>query len=255
MMRGSAEYEQGWNGRATFIHLQLRHRWISALLIAACVLVASPGGASAQASGPAQLQFDIPSQPLASSLKEYSAITNLEIYYESSLVDGHRSPSIRGSFSPHVALRRLLEGTGFSIASFEPGTITILPDKPVEGQDLAALKSKGTEFTPYFSHIQAGLRAVFCRTPALQTDTAELIVRLWIAPSGAVARAEILSPTGSEERDRAYAAAIGTLVIGQAPPTAMPQPVTLMILPRTSRTAAECPQPDGSSPVRASAHE
>jgi hypothetical protein len=137
MMRGSAEYEQGWNGRATFIHLrlQLRHRWISALLIAACVLVGSPGGASAQASGPAQLQFDIPSQPLASSLKEYSAITNLDIYYESSLVDGHRSPSIRGSFSPHVALRRQGD-IRFPIGSFNPVAGAVVTQ---EGGDIVML--------------------------------------------------------------------------------------------------------------------
>ncbi len=204
----------------------------------------------------AERQFDIPAQPLVSSLKAYSAITNLELYYESSLMDGHRSPSIHGSFSPNVALRRLLDGTGFSVASFQLGTITILaPRQPAKGQDLAALKSKAAEFTPYFALIQAGLRTAFCQVPAIQTDAAELIVRLWISPSGAVARADFLSPTGSEGRDRAYAAVIRALAIGQAPPKAMPQPVTLMVLPRTSRTAAECPQLGGASRVRPSADE
>jgi hypothetical protein len=240
-------------------------RWISgpgrrrawALLIAASVLVASERAASAQATASgAELQFDIPAQPLASSLKAYSAITNLELYYESSLMDGHRSPSIRGSFSPDVALRRLLEGTGFSVASFDPGTVTILPPRQQpRGQKLEAIKSKAVEFTPYFALIQAGLRSAFCRTPAIQTDLLELIVRLWIAPSGAVARADILSPTGSDVRDRAYAAALRTLVIGEPPPAGMPQPVTLMVLPRTSRMAAECPQPGSSSPVPASAYD
>lgn len=171
-------------------------------------------------------------------------------------MDGHRSPSIHGTFSPDIALQRLLEGTGFSFASFEPGTITILPPRqPAKGQDLGALKSKAAEFTPYFALIQAALRTAFCQAPAIQADAAELIVRLWITPSGAVARADILSPTGSEGRDRAYAAAIRALVIGQAPPQTMPQPVTLMVLPRTSRTAAECPQIGGASRVRAPADE
>jgi hypothetical protein len=225
-------------------------------LIAASVLVASECAASAQATGSgAELQFDIPAQPLASSLKTYSAITNLELYYESSLMDGHRSPPIRGSFSPDVALRRLLEGTGFSVASFDRGTITILPPRPqVRGQELEAIKGKAAAFTPYFALIQAGLRSTFCRTPVIQTDLVELIVRLWIAPSGAVARADILSATGSDVRDR-YAAAMRTLVIGEPPPQGMPQPVTLMVLPRTSRTAAECPQPGASSPVPVSAYE
>jgi Secretin and TonB N terminus short domain len=232
-------------------------RWAWALLIAASVLVTSERAASAQATGSgAELQFDIPTQPLASSLKTYSAVTNLELYYESSLMDGHRSPSLHGSFSPDVALRRLLEGTGFSVASFDPGTITILPPRlQAKGQELEAIKGKAAEFTSYFALIQAGLRSAFCRTPVIQTDLAELIVRLWIAPSGTVARADILSPTGSDVRDRAYAAAMRTLIIGESPPEGMPQPVTLMVLPRTSRMAAECPQPGASGPVPASAYE
>jgi hypothetical protein len=254
-MSGDAENGPGRNECAGF-NGSCR-RWASALLIAASVLVTSERAASAQTTGSvAELQFDIPAQPLASSLKTYSAVTNLELYYESSLMDAHRSPSLHGSFSPDVALRRLLEGTGFSVASFDPGTITILPSRPqAKGQELEAIKSKAAEFTPYFALIQASLRSAFCRTPVIQTDLAELIVRLWIAPSGAVARADILSPTGSDVRDRAYAAAMRTLNIGEPPPQGMPQPVTLMVLPRTSRTAAECPQPGASSPVPAAAYE
>lgn len=255
-MCGSAEYEQGRRECASLIFL--RHVWIAALVIAAFLLIASKSSALAQAPGvAAEIEFDIPSQSLASSLKVYSAITNLELYYESSLVDGRRSPSIRGSFSPDVALRRLLEGTGFSIASLERGTVTILPSRqPPKVQDLAVLKSKAAEFTPYFALIQERLHAAFCQVPAIQVDTDELIIRLWIEPSsGAVSRAEILSPTGSKERDRLYATVMRTLVIGQAPPQAMPQPVTLMVLPRTSRAAAGCSRFGGSSPVRASAYE
>lgn len=241
-----AQCEQGRGERTTFVHR--RRGQIAALAIAATVLVASQSGACAQ--GPSgQLQFDVPAQPLVSSLKTFSAITGLELYYESSLVEGRRSPSIRGSFSPDVALRRLLDGTGFSIESFEPGTVTILLlRQPANGQDLAELKSRAAEFTPYFALVQAAIRGAFCQVPAIETDTAELIIRLWIASSGAVARADILSSTGSEERDRAYTAAVRTLVIGQAPPQSMPQPVTLMVLPRTSRAAAECPQLDRASP-------
>lgn len=201
----------------------------------------------------AEFQFDIPAQPLASSLKAYSAITNLELYYESSLIDRFQSSAIRGTLSADVALRRLLEGSGLSVASFERGTVTILPGRqPASRQDVAALKRRAAEFNPYFAVIQAGLRDAFCRVPAAQVDADELVIRLWIAPSGAVARADIASQAGSEERDRAYAAAIRMLVIDRPPPPAMPQPVTLLVMPRASRMAAECPEPDGSNPVRAS---
>jgi TonB family protein len=156
-------------------------------------------------------------------------------------------------FSGEVALQHLLEGTSLAVASFEPGTITILPSaRPAKPSDLAAIKSKAAEFTPYFALIQTALRSAFCRAVAIQTDTAELIIRLWIAPSGAVARADILSSTGSDERDRAYAAAVRGLVIDEPPPPGMPEPVTLMVLPRASRSAAECTEPGETTSVRAS---
>ncbi|MCK9910797.1 hypothetical protein MXD81_16740, partial [Microbacteriaceae bacterium K1510] len=66
--------------------------------------------------------------------------------------------------------------------------------------------------------------------------------------SGAVARVELIGSTGSEDRDRVYAAALHSLSIGEAPPQDMPQPVTLMVLPRASRVAAECPPVGASRP-------
>jgi hypothetical protein len=144
---------------------------------------------------------------------------------------------------PDIALRDLLASTDFSMASFEQGTVTILaPPRPAKEQDLAAVKMRAATFTPYFALIQAGLRSAFCRVPEVRADDAELIVRLWIAPSGAIARSDILSPPASDGRDQAYAAALRDLVIGEPPPPLMPQPVTMMVLPRTSASAAQCPE-------------
>ena len=81
-MGGDAENEPDRN---EYVRLSGWGRlWAAALLIAALVLVASEHASSAQATGSGpEIQFDFPSQPLASSLKAYSAITNLELYYES----------------------------------------------------------------------------------------------------------------------------------------------------------------------------
>lgn len=217
------------------------------LVIAVSALVAAGHPACTQpADLDAKLQFDIPSQPLGAALTAYSAATRLSLFYESTLTDGLRSPSLHGVFTPQSALHRMLEGTGLATTSFEPGTVTILPQPShaARGQ-LAAIKSKAAEFTPYLALIQERLRAAFCWSPTTQVDSSELIVRLWIAPSGAVARAELL-PTRSGGRDRAYAAALRSLVIGEPPPPGMPQPVTLMVLPRESQAAAECAQAGAS---------
>ncbi|MCK9919219.1 STN domain-containing protein, partial [Microbacteriaceae bacterium K1510] len=174
---------------------------VSTLVITNCPVHAQQSGGS--------FRFDIPAQPLASALKAYGAATRLELFYESTLTDGRRSGPLRGAFTAEAALRRLLAGTGLSAASFEPGTVTILSESSHRAQtsDLAAAKNKAAAFAPYFALVQNELRSVFCQSPATQVDASELIVRLWIDTSGAVARVELIGSTGSEDRDRVYAAA------------------------------------------------
>ncbi|WP_152535555.1 TonB C-terminal domain-containing protein [Bradyrhizobium sp. Ai1a-2] len=236
---------------------QTARSWAWGILVAALSLFDSHHVGRAQSAGAtAQIQFDIPPQPLASSLKAFGDLAKVELYYESGIVGGYRSRQVRGMFSADRALQLLLEGTGLSVASFEPGTITILaPSRQDREHELALLKNRSAEFLPYFALIQASLRSVFCQSSLNQTDNDEIIVRLWIAPSGSVRRAELASPTGSQERDRAYIAAVRELVIASAPPPNMPQPVTLLVLPRSSQYASECPQPGGSAPARAASHE
>jgi hypothetical protein len=191
----------------------------------------------------AALQFDISAQPLASALKVYSARVQLRLFYDSSLMEGRRSPPLRGTMSARAALRTLLDGTGFSVTTLQSGAATILSSAPPQDSTqakLAAMKSKAVQFTSYFAALQAGIRSALCRSPAIQVDKTERIIRLWIAPSGAVGRAELISSAGTQAQDEAYAAAIRTLVIDQPPPANLPQPVTMMVLPRDSRVAAEC---------------
>ncbi len=248
MMRVNTERGQGGSEGA---RVARHRRWGRALVVAASFLLAMENPTAAQqADLGGELEFDIPSQPLASALKAYSVTTRLELFYESTLTDGRRSSPLRGAFTPEAALRRLLAGTAFTVASFGRGTITILPPlrQEARGEELAAIKSKAAEYTPYFARIQEAIRSAFCQTPATQVDASELIVRLWIGASGAIARAELVLSTDADGREQAYAAALRTLVIGEPPPQGMPQPVTLMVLPRASRTAAECPQPDASRP-------
>ncbi len=200
------------------------------------------------------ITFDIPSQSLATALEAFSTTAEIELFYESNLVAGRQSSPVRGQFGPDIALRALLKGTELSATSFDHGTATILPPaKPTIAADLAEIKARAAAFSPYLALIQTSLRLALCRTAATLTDPAERPARVWIAASGDVVRAELLSSTGSDERDGAYLKALLTLAIGAAPPAAMPQPVTLLIMPRESREAAECPRQD--MPVRSAGHE
>jgi hypothetical protein len=145
MMLGSAvsQWSRTENGRS--LHSP-GGRWAFLFAIVVSALVSTTDEASSQPVDPgAKLQFDMPMQPLASALSAFGVTTRLELFYESTLIESHRSPSIRGVFSPDVALRLLLEGTGLSVASFEPGTMTILPPppQPGSGTELAKIKGKG----------------------------------------------------------------------------------------------------------------
>jgi hypothetical protein len=190
----------------------------------------------------ARIEFDIPEQPLGSALKAYGTVSRLELFYESSMVDHRRAPPLHGLFTRAAALQLLLDGTGFSVASLAPGTITLLPPPTgaANGDGPAVTRSRATEFMPYFALVQEGIRSAFCRSPAAETSDAELFIRLWIAPTGVIARAEYFPSPGSEPQSRAYDAAIGSIVIREPPPQRMPQPITVMVLPRASHAAAGC---------------
>jgi hypothetical protein len=195
--------------------------------------------------------FDIPSQSLSTALETFAAMTQIELFYQSELVTGRRSSSVRGELVADAAIAVLLKGTGLSATSFDHGTITILPAaNPAYAAELTQIKARAMEFKPYLAAVQYSLNAAICRIPAIQTDPAELLARLWIAPSGMVSRAELLSSTGIQERDHAYTIALATLEIAATPPATMPQPITLMILPRQSRELAGCA---GIDPVSQSA--
>jgi hypothetical protein len=225
------------------------------IALAAKTSVAQIDGEHASVGAPqGVINFDIPAQPLAAALQTFADVAQIELFYESSRTLGRRSSPIRGAFAPETALRHLLKGTGFTITSLNRGAITVLPpSQPPDAVELAQVKSRVAAFTPYFALLQGSLRAAFCRTEGMQTEAAELLVRLWIASTGSVAYAELLSSTGSEPRDKAYVAALQGIVVGKPPPAAMPQPVTLMLLPRGQREAAACAEPGGRG--RQAVHE
>jgi hypothetical protein len=221
-----------WHALVLVLSLALALRTSAAQLDADHEFVTAPPGA---------IDFDIPAQPLAAALQIFADVTQIDLFYESSSTLGRLSSPVRGAFIPEMALRQLLSGTGFTITSLNRGAITVLPPgQPPDADELAQVKIRSAAFTSYFALVQGALRGAFCRTVGLETENAELLIRLWIASTGAVASSELLTSTGSQSRDQAYVAALQRIVISRPPPAAMPQPVTLMMLPRGQRDAAAC---------------
>lgn len=186
--------------------------------------------------------FAIPSQKLETALKAFASAARVELFYESGAIAGQLSFSVHGTFAPEVAMRMMLQGTGLSSASFDPGTITIL-SPAAKGQEPADLKRARlgvAEFSPYLALVQTSLDQTLCHAPIAAADPDELFARLWISPAGGVQRADLLSGTGSDERDRFYLTALATVSIGERPPAAMPQPINLMLMPKRTQRSATC---------------
>lgn len=188
---------------------------------------------------PAAIAFDIAAQPLASALEAYSAATGLEVFYDGSLAVARRSSDVRGRFAPEAALQRLLRGTELIARSTGPASFTITPPVPADPPARRAPADGSSPYEAYFALVQAGLARALCSSAQTQPGRYQVIIRLWIAPTGAIRRTELLGSTGTLMRDHAFLNVLHNLQIG-APPPRMPQPITMAILPRASVRPADC---------------
>lgn len=83
-------------------------------ILSVALLTASPLSLIAAAT-PAIAQeksYDIPAQPLASAILEYSRQSNVAVLAPMALVKGKQAPAVRGNLSSTEALDRLLAGSG-----------------------------------------------------------------------------------------------------------------------------------------------
>jgi TonB family protein len=221
---------------------------IARTLLAACLgglaAAAAPASAADDGDDPAhagRVVFDIPAQPLVSALDAYGSLTGRELFYDGALVQGRRSAAVTGALTPDVALRILLRGTDFAWRATGPHSFTIAPAR--RAASLApppVAPHPAGEYQPFFAALQHDLKQAFCRSPETWPAGYQLLIRFWIAPSGVVLRSELLGSTGSRERDRAFAAVLQRLRLAAPLPADMPQPVTMIVFPRSRREAEEC---------------
>jgi hypothetical protein len=186
------------------------------------------------ATSDAPSAFDIPSQPLSSALDAFSAGTGIEILVDARNVQERQSVRVKGVMPARRALGIILAGTHLVAEEFTPGTITLMI-APVEGNAAATLDP------PYFAAIQHAVLNAFCRHEATAPGSYRLALRLEIRADGWVSRSKLLSSTGRLDRDQALKLALTDLNIGAPPPRDLPQPVAIVVQPRTSESPGACP--------------
>jgi protein TonB len=82
--------------------------------------------------------------------------------------------------------------------------------------------------------LQRYVQAALQNDAKLRKDDYRVVIRLWLAPDGAVSRAELVSSTGNSDTDERLRAGLATLPpLAERPPEGLPQPVTMRVTSRS----------------------
>jgi hypothetical protein len=211
------------------------------------MVLAEPVAADEGKDGGDARAFSIPAQALADALGRYGEQTHIQMFVDGDLTAGHRSSAVIGKFTTSEALRGLLAGTGLAVRSLGDAGFTLepMPDgRAAAGRAMEASVSAGASpsvrFSEYSAVIQQVVHEALCRDRATMPGSFRALVRLWIGETGRVGRSEILSSTGDSRRDAALEEALRDLVIDEAPPPGLPQPVTLLFQPAIASAENYC---------------
>jgi hypothetical protein len=207
--------------------------WVGALPIA----VNPPAQAQVlgrSLKGDEQINFNIPSQPLADALYAYTAATGVEALAEGALLANLRSSEVRGKLKAEEALQLLLSRTGLTARFVDSGSFTLVPTPTPPAADAP---SDIPRYATYSAMLQNAAKRALCRQADARPGYYRTAIQIWIAPSGSVERVVLVSTTGDVATDKALSDLFGALSLG-APPAGLPQPATLLILPR--RPASDC---------------
>ncbi|QHI97396.1 TonB family protein [Xylophilus rhododendri] len=213
--------------------------------IACAVLAASFCGAARAGPppmNPPPLDFDIPAQDLSAALDAYAGVSGRPALFRSTLVAERRSAALQGRYSPEAALGRLLQGTGLVAQDVGAGDLHTFVLQPAPA---AAVAAGATERTPaqvfdaYDGQVQSRLWQAFCQEPLAAPGGYRALLRFGVDGAGRMQRPRLLGSSGSRQRDSALIAVMQKLRV-EAPPPAMPQPLTLLILPRGQVPGQDC---------------
>src|SRR6185437_1648812 len=105
---------------------------------------------TAIAAPPAQARtvtynLDIPAQSLNDALQALALVSKHKLLYSSELVDGKRSPALKGQFTTDQAVKALLSGTQLSFEVTSDGLVLIRAVDPPPGTNTAVTLTGSTD--------------------------------------------------------------------------------------------------------------
>jgi hypothetical protein len=107
---------------------------------------------------------------------------------------------------------------------------------------MVASKRALDRYGSYFSVLQARISRILCREDRTEIGGSEVIFKFWLAASGVITRADIITSGGDPERERTVARRIEGLDVGEPPPEGLPEPLTMAVFPPKEGEAAGCPR-------------
>lgn len=217
---------------------RLQHVIIYLILLTSSATLTQPSVAAENISGSstAATAFNIPSQPLEDALYAFDAATGIEVFVDGGAVAGRRSTAVKGVFTWARALRILLTGTGLDAKQIGSDTITVFLDDRPPAPPSSAL------YHTYSAFVQNAVVRVLCSSSEARPGSYRIAMRLWLDPSGIVSHTDLLSSTGNAQRDLQIHNILSGIPIGAAPPPKLPQPIIMVILPRSPSASGDCSQ-------------
>jgi hypothetical protein len=195
---------------------------------------------SSGAAPPAKpIEFAIAAQPLAQALVEYSLASGLTVLVDSTLTAGRQAPAVVGRYTPGDALRQLLADSPLAIRYASERSFTLVA-KPDESAAATARSGKRLRDTPYAAVVQGALKRALCAAAATQPGNYRALVQLWFDKAWRVTRVGWVASTGQAGLDDRLEAALRGVVIGPLPAT-LPQPLTVLLTPRSAAECADMP--------------
>ncbi len=192
--------------------------------------------------------FDIPPQSLASALVTYSGVTGMAVLVDGELARGRRSARLQGRFTASDALTRLLGGTGLMARYTSQEAFTLLPAQAVRNAAPLPAEMPKVE-QPRGSALRGSgpgaLEEQLCRSPR---DSSGYLSRGAATLDRSLRRGSPQSPAPVRPATAADSALVESLRgvrVMQATPATLAQPLTILLLPKTTGKAMECKLTEG----------
>ena len=236
---------------------------VHVLALAGCLVLlgflAAAGPVRAQPLDAGVWQFDIPAQNLGDALDQYSRRTGIAVLMDQRYAQ-RQSAAVRGAYAAGAALQALLEGTGLqsrlsdaqAVIVYAPANASataadLPPAAVVAAADIPGATQGGGDHAAYVSRLQHVLLGLLCRAAQTRPGAYRLALQLYLNRAGVVDRVQLLDTTGLPARDKAIARLVLGMRVGAAPSPAMPQPVSILLLPEGPGSEVDCAPGEGGN--------